>query len=64
MSAERRLEPTLTLELGQQVAETFSAMGDPSRVLILLKSRRLGEEVLRASRSPRAADSRGRSPRR
>ncbi len=36
MSAKRPLEPALTLELGQQVAETFSAMGDPSRVLILL----------------------------
>lgn len=32
--------PELTLDLGQYVAETFSAMGDPSRALILLHLRR------------------------
>ena len=37
MSSERSSEPyPLTLDLGQLVAETFSAMGDSSRALILL----------------------------
>ncbi len=36
---DREVEYPLTLELGQQVAETFSAMGDTTRALILLTLR-------------------------
>ena len=35
-TTKKPTEVPLTLEIGQQVAETFSAMGDPSRALILL----------------------------